>query len=352
MISMTQTLHDLGWSPFFLQQLDLDELESTSPARVTAVERGRYTLLGEDGEIMLDATTAFHRAFPDGPPTVGDWVLLDRESGQPVRLLDRTSLFRRKGVGGAAEQRIAANVDTLFVVTSCNYDFNPSRIERFLALAHDADVEPVIILTKSDMADDVSDYVEQARILGRNLSVVPVNAKDPASVEALEPWCAPGKTVALLGSSGVGKSTLLNTLAGRDIQLTGEIREADSKGRHTTTTRSLHRLESGLLVVDTPGIRELQIFDCEEGLTSLFDDIVSLEADCRFSNCTHTAEPGCAVLAAVEQGTLDPRRLKNYLKLISEQARNAESVAQRRQRQRSFSKIVKTAVGTKKRSRH
>ncbi len=242
-----------------------------------------------------------------------------------VRRLDRQSVLQRHTEGGRFPQLIAANVDTLFIVSSCNDDLNPARLERYLAFANEAGTRPVIVLTKADQVADPEPYREQAAVLQRGLDVVTLNARSPDAALALVPWCAAGQTVALVGSSGVGKSSLLNTLSDKspdEAQLTGAIREADAKGRHTTTSRSLHTIVGGGLVIDTPGMRTLHVSDTSTGLDQLFAEITELAPACRFRDCTHAHEPGCAVQAAVADGTLDPARLERWRKLVDENRAN------------------------------
>jgi ribosome biogenesis GTPase len=261
--------------------------------------------------------------------------------------LERSSLFSRKAAGKKVDrQLIAANIDTVFVVSSMNQDFNLNRLERYLALAHESDVEAVIVLTKADCADDPEAYTAKAQTLGESLQVVAVNSLDHQSVDQLLPWCQPGKTVAFLGSSGVGKSTLVNTLSGQTIQPTQAIREDDAKGRHTTTGRSLHLLPSGALLLDTPGMRELQLADCEHGIDETFAEITALAQQCKFSDCQHQGEPGCAVRAAIDAGELDARRLESYLKLMREQAFNTATLAERRAQDREFGRYIRSVMKT------
>jgi len=280
-----------------------------------AVHRGMIAIAGAGPEHMIPPR------FPDSGvgenhPAVGDWMLLDRESREPVRILARQSLFKRRAPGNDRKQQlIAANVDTVFIVASCNEDFNLARLERYLVLAREVDVHPVVVLTKIDKADDPESFAVAARGLQPGLLVEPVNAKDPASVARLAAWCGEGQTVALLGSSGVGKSTLVNTLRGSDSLATQAVREADGKGRHTTTVRAMHRLDHGGWLLDTPGMRELQLTDAATGIAEVFDDIEALTLRCRFTNCTHEAEPGCAVREALAHGTLDRTRLERWRKL-------------------------------------
>ncbi|MEO1016217.1 MAG: ribosome small subunit-dependent GTPase A [Pseudomonadota bacterium] len=343
MTEALQTLAELGWSPYFQSQLDLEELETCRPVRVLAVHRGMVEAAGEDGlERVLTASR-------DLNPTAGDWLLLSREDSRPARVLERRSVFKRRAAGPGREiQLIAANIDTLFVVSSCNQDFNIARLERYLALAREAEVHPVVVLTKADECSDSDDYRHRAEAILPDLMVEVVDARDTASVQCLSLWCANGQTVALLGSSGVGKSTLTNTLTGETAIRTHAARADDDRGRHTTTGRALHRLAAGGWLLDTPGMRELQLIDVADGIDAVFEDIVALAHDCRFNDCSHEAEPGCAVQAAISDGALTPDRLKRYRKLASEERMNRESIAERRARQRSFGKRVAKAMRDKR----
>lgn len=329
------SLQQLGWQPFFQQQLTLEDYESNIIARITAHHRSAYTLATEQGERSLP----IHQNQP--LMTVGDWIILD-ENRQFLRLLDRQSLFSRKAAGSkVAEQYISANIDTVFIVVSLNNDFNLSRIERYLAMTNEAQVESVIVLTKADLCDDVEAKYQQVQKLDPMLMIESVNSLDHSSVQTLNAWCKLGKTVAFMGSSGVGKSTLVNTLMQSDHQETGGIREEDSKGRHTTTSRSLHCMPNGGLLLDTPGMRELQLADCISGVSETFSDIEALTEQCRFSDCQHQTEPGCAVLKALESGELEQRRLNNYLKLLREQARNGATLAQQRAHYKQLGKMYR-----------
>lgn len=335
------TLAQLGWRPFFQQQLGL-ELWEYPVARVIAQHRNRLVLSEKDGERVLDL-------HPDMPEiTVGDWLVLTPTGGFE-KLLDRQSVFRRKAPGSkVGEQLIAANVDTLFVVTSLNDDFNLNRIERYLSLANEAGASPVIILSKADLCDDPDKFRRQIQAVDSGLVVVTINCLDGDEVHKLSPWCSEGNTVALMGSSGVGKSTLVNTLLGKTVQSTGAIREDDSKGRHVTTGRSLHRIPQGGLLLDTPGMRELQLAHCDTGVNATFADIALLAEQCRFGDCQHNAEPGCAVQEAIAKGELEIRRLASYQKLMREQAFNAATLAEKRARDKSFGKMVKAHVSEKR----
>ncbi|WP_070969036.1 ribosome small subunit-dependent GTPase A [Vibrio sonorensis] len=335
-ISTPMTLGQLGWKHSFQQQLSLDELTECTPFRVTQQHRTHYLLIGEEGEHKLE----MHHSLP--PMTVGDWVLIDKQ-GHFVRCLERLSLIKRKAAGSKiSEQFIAANIDTLFIVCALNEDFNLSRIERFIALAREAGPEPVVILSKADLCEDTLHYIQQVQSIDPFISVQAVNGLDAQAIDSVSPWCGEGKTIALTGSSGVGKSTLLNQLSQQEVQQTNDIRLDDGKGRHTTTSRSMHWVPDGTIVIDTPGMREVQIFDCTEGLEETFQDVITLIERCRFSDCQHESEPGCAVNKAIDNGTLSARRLSNYLKLEREQRRNSESIAEQRERHRQFGKHVKS----------
>ena len=352
MSELSLSLPELGWSHFFQQQLSLEEWESTFPARACAVHRNSIDIVSDHGQQQISLPGAWLLRSPEDLPTVGDWLLIDSVTGQPKKMLDRKSLFSRRAAGSDAKlQLIAANVDTMFIVTSCNQDFNLSRLERYLALALEAKVEPVLVLTKADLIDDVSDYLQQATGLEPNLTIETVNALESSSVEALYCWCGTGQTVALVGSSGVGKSTLINTLCGAAGQETGAIREDDARGRHTTTSRSLHFLPEGGLLIDNPGMRELQLSDCANGVAALFEDIELLAQNCRYNDCQHQSEDGCAVKVAIDSEELSQRRLANYQKLKAEQGRNAESISERRRRERDFGKLCRSASAKRRKER-
>ena len=326
-------LADLGWTADFLRQLELDEIGTTEPGRVTGVHRNRLeTLTAEGARDLIPASD-----LNTGDVAVGDWVLA--RGMVALRVLDRRTELQRKAAGtGMARQLIAANVDTALIVSSCNADFNVGRLERYLVLCASSGIEPVLILTKADTATDPDDFVARGRVLQRGLAVVALNAKAGQVRQELAEWCRKGRTVVLLGSSGVGKTTLSNALTGGNAAVQ-DIREGDAKGRHTTTARSLVAMAEGGWLIDTPGVRELQLTDVSDGIDALFDDLTALALTCRFTNCAHEVEPGCAVQAAIAAGDLEPDRLSRWQKLLREDRLNSESIHQAHQRARNFGKM-------------
>ena len=319
------SLGQLGWRACHSNQLTLEDLDRGRVARIASVHRSRIEALCEAGPVEVIATAAWH-AEGATPVAVGDWVLVEAGTGRLLRLLERQSVIRRLAAGEVQrEQAIAANVDTAFVVTSCNADFNLSRLERYLAVVLDAGVAPVIVLTKADLCDDVERYRDDAARVAGAAAVVALDARAESARAALADWLGPGQAVVFIGSSGVGKSTLVNTLTGASSQLTRDIREDDARGRHTTTSRQLLPMPGGAWLIDVPGMRELKIGAAHAGLSEAFGDLEALARSCRFRDCGHGDDVGCALRAAVETGGVDPRRLDNFLKLQREAARAAQA---------------------------
>lgn len=323
-------LIDLGWGPFqahsFAGHADKYAAER-QVGRVMLAYRERYQLLTTQGETSGTLAGKLRHQTTDGSelPTVGDWVVFQSvDDGQQVTILGvlpRQSQFRRKAPGGRTEaQVIAANITTVFLVCGLDGDFNLRRIERYLVMAWESGATPVILLNKADLCDDLEMTLLEVGAIAPGVPIISLSALHQDNLDALTPYLQPGQTVALLGSSGVGKSTLTNQLMGHAVQATQTVRADDSRGRHTTTHREMLMLPSGALLIDTPGLRELQLWSTDESLSHTFEDVESLAADCRFRDCQHQQEPGCAVRAAIEMGQLDPKRLVSYQKLQREQA--------------------------------
>jgi ribosome biogenesis GTPase len=342
------TLPELGWGSFFAKQLLMDGDGDRVPVRVLEVHRGSLRVAGENTDRIIPLP-ALDESFEDEDvPTVGDWLLLDPESLHFGRLLERQGLFKRRSAGTSGKtQLIAANIDTVFIVSSCNHEFNEARLERYLVLAREAGVFPVVVLTKADLCDAPDSYVKRARNLFPSLLVECVNALDSKTLRGLETFCSIGQTVVLMGSSGVGKSTLVNSLTQSSSAATGSIREDDDKGRHTTTGRTFFRLKSGGWLVDTPGMREIQLTETAQGIREVFQELEALAANCRFADCTHISEPGCAVRSAIDCGEVEEARFRRWTKLASEERRNSETLAERRARDKSFGKMVRTVLREK-----
>jgi ribosome biogenesis GTPase len=319
------SLAGLGWSDFFGDQILLDEA-SALPLRIAAVHRTRITAISQIGPIRLVLPARTNtRDF-----AVGDWGLADPQTFLLQRRLARKTVLERRTEGNLTPQLAGANIDTLFIVTSCNTEFNVARLERYLALANEAGITPVIVLTKADLTEDAGSYLEQATALQRELAVVVSNPRTGDATSDLRAWCGEGQTVALVGSSGVGKSTTVNVLAGAapdQLQQTGSIREHDAQGRHTTTSRSLHAMLGGGWVIDTPGMRTLHVSDAAAGIDELFAEITELAPLCKFRDCTHAHEPGCAVRAAVSDGALEPERLARWRVMVAENRNNTPKPA-------------------------
>ncbi len=325
-------LVNLGWNDERQNQLEAYNKENNVSfyvGRVGIEYRGFYKIHTSMGEILGNVSGKMqHSAFERADyPAVGDWVIIDRidpNTGNAVihSILPRRSKFSRKIAGNqAGEQIVAVNVDYLFICMSLNNDFNLRRLERYLIMGWDSGANPVIVLTKADLHEDeeyINSKIEEIQAVAFGVDVCVVSSVSGKGIDKVRQYLGVGKTVAFLGSSGVGKSTLTNSLLGEEKQYTKEIRDDDSKGKHATTHRELIPLKDGGIVIDTPGMREFHIFDSEEGLDSTFKDIEELAKNCKFRDCTHGSEPGCAVREAIETGTLSAKRYDNYLKLQKE----------------------------------
>jgi ribosome biogenesis GTPase / thiamine phosphate phosphatase len=315
----TISLADLGWHEFFADAFGELQDDNLIPARIAVRHHGAYELFSERGEL---GGIPAGRLVEEELPAVGDWVAVRPLPGERKAVIEaslprRTAFRRKEAWRRTAEQVVAANVDTVFLVTSFGPDLNPRRVERYLTMAWESGAAPVIVLTKLDLADDPAGEAVPVEAIAYGVPVHHVSALTGAGLDTLEPYLGRGRTVALLGSSGVGKSTLVNRLAGREVLATREVRD-DGKGRHTTSHRELVPLPGGALLLDTPGMRELQLWEASDGLATTFADVEELAAECRFSDCAHETEPGCAIRAALASGELDRARWDSYRKLQRE----------------------------------
>ncbi len=341
-------LIELGWNEYFSALFEPYRLEGLSPSRVVAQHRDRCATSGEMGDLLAEVSGRFRHqtSDPSSYPTVGDWVALKpfaRDRGVIHAVLERRSAFLRKAAGETTEaQVVAANVDTVFIVTGLDGNLNVRRIERYLTAAWDSGASPVIVLNKSDLRDDLAEVIADVEAIALGTPVTAVSARDGSNVASLRGFVGPGKTAALIGSSGAGKSTLINRLLGRDRLPTGPVRESDSRGRHVTSRRELIALPDGGLLIDTPGMRELQLWAEEGSLAGAFKDLEEIAARCRFPDCRHESEPGCAVREALVNGILDEDRVGSFLKQRRELERLAlkRDARTRRQTEKEFGKKI------------
>jgi ribosome biogenesis GTPase / thiamine phosphate phosphatase len=318
-------LTELGWNSYFAACWEVCGEPAWTPARVISQQRGLWRVAGNFAECWAEASGSLRCAANTGGdwPAVGDWVAIEiLQSGRSLihKVLPRRSKCVRKVAGRRMEEQvIAANVDTAFVVMALDGDFNVRRLERYLAQCWESGAKSVVILNKTDHCGDVAARIAEVEGVAAGVPIVALSALTGHGVEALRRFLALGQTVVLLGSSGVGKSTLVNHFLQRDAQTVRAVREGDNRGRHTTTSRELFALPGGALLMDTPGLRELQLWNATEGVERAFSDIEELATQCRYNDCGHTTEPGCAVQAAIAEGRLDQDRLENQRKLEREQ---------------------------------
>jgi ribosome biogenesis GTPase / thiamine phosphate phosphatase len=320
------SLERWGWNSYFAAQWREEERGVSVPARVIEQQRGFWKVATEDGELWAEATGKLRLAADDGGawPAVGDWVAVEvaegSERGMIQSVLPRRSCFVRKEAGKKVEQQVlAANVDVALLVCALDGDFSARRLERYLAQCWESGVRPVVVLNKADVCEDIPEKQAEVERILVGAEVLVVAAKTGEGIAAIETMLKPGMTFVLLGSSGVGKSTIVNRLMGAGLQETQPVRESNSKGRHTTTAREIFSLPGGALLMDTPGMREFQLWEAAEGVAQAFADIDELASRCKFHDCSHEGEPGCAVLAAVEAGTLELARLESRRKLLREE---------------------------------
>jgi len=350
-------LEVLGFSQWFRKKLKNSSLSDYSLARVIAAHRDNYIIRNENAEVPAEVTgkLMYEAQSSLDMPAVGDWVYVqyfnENTLGIIHEILPRKSLLKRKMAGQKIEhQLIASNIDLAFIVQSAGSDFNLPRLERYLTMANDSHIKPVVLLSKRDLITqkDLNEMIETVRRTNPGYEVIAFSSKTGEGIEDIQKWLTKGVTCCLLGSSGVGKTTLINYLLGEEIYATASVRKKDSKGRHTTASRQLIILKKGGLIIDTPGMRELGNIGVETGVRQTFGDIINLAQGCRFKNCTHTDEPDCAVIKAVKNGNLAAKRYENYFKIRRESEFHAMSYLEKRKKDKRFGKMCKDIMKNRK----
>ena len=360
MENISANIEKLGFDKWFKDNVDLGDLGTLELARVTAVHKESYTINNGENNVLseLIGKIIYDADSPVDYPTVGDWVLAnfyDENTFSIIhKMLPRKSLLKRKTSGKKVDfQLIAANIDVALIVQSLDENFNLRRLERYLVMVNESNIQPIVLLSKSDLitTEEVIVKVNKIEKIMSHLPVQPFSNENESSMEEVRSLLKPGLTYCLLGSSGVGKTTLLNNLIGESKFKTKPVNEKESKGRHTTTHRQLIKLDSGAIIIDTPGMRELGNFSIETGLDETFIEIIELSKKCQFSNCSHINEKGCAVLDAIQQGHLSEKRYQNYIKMNKESLHNKMSYVEKREKDKQFSKLCKTVMKHKKNRR-
>ena len=357
MNNISYSIEKLGFDNWFQDNVDPESLEELEIARVIAVHKDSYTITNGETDVFAEliGKILYSAASPIDYPAVGDWVLAkfyDEKTFSIIhRIIKRKSLLKRKSPGKKIDfQLIAANIDAAFIVQSLDDNFNLRRLERYLVMINESNIRPIVLLSKSDLltSEEVTRRIGDIHKIMPRVLVQPFSNENESDLKSVRDLLTAGQTYCLLGSSGVGKTTLLNNLIGGSVFKTKTVREKDSKGRHATTSRQLIKLDCGAMVVDTPGMRELGNFSVETGLDETFAEIIELSQQCQFNDCTHVAEKGCAVLKAVEDGKLSEKRYQNYIKMNKESIYNEMSYLEKRQKDKQFGKFVKTVMKHKK----
>ncbi|MDH3973596.1 MAG: ribosome small subunit-dependent GTPase A [Deltaproteobacteria bacterium] len=360
MNNIPKNLKKIGFDKWFLESVSPESQENFEIARVVAVHKDSYIISNGVVDVLAELVgkITFSASSPLDYPAVGDWVLAnfyDENSFAIIHeVLPRKSLLKRKTPGKKIDfQLIAANMDVAFIVQSLNENFNLRRLERYLVMVNENNIDPIVLLSKSDLLSDkdISKRIEEIQKIMPRLQIVPFSNENESGPGSVKEMMKPGLSYCLLGSSGVGKTTLINKLIGESIYKTKTVSKKESKGRHATTHRQLIKLESGPMIVDTPGMRELGNFSVDTGLDETFAEIITLSEECRFNDCTHVGEKGCALLDAVEKGQLSADRYQNYIKMSKESTYNEMSYLEKRRKDKEFGKLCKTVMKHKKSQR-
>ena len=348
-----ESLQNIGFDDWFQERIEADKLALHEIARVVSVHKDSYMITKGQGDVFAELTgkLAYTADSAADLPTTGDWVYVGFYNDDTHAIIHdifpRKTIIQRKASGKTVDlQLIATNIDSAFIVQSLDYNFNLRRLERYLVMINEANIKPVILLSKCDLVseNEIKQKVESIKEISSQTTVLPFSNESGENIDSIKDLLVSGHTYCLLGSSGVGKTTLLNSILGDARFETKSVSKKESKGRHTTTSRELVQLENGAMLIDTPGMRELGNISVDAGIDETFSDIVELAMNCKFNNCMHVNEKGCAVLAAIKEGELSEKRYKNYLKMKNESAFNDMSYFEKRQKDKNFGKMIKSVM--------
>ena len=351
-----ENLRHIGFNDWFQARIETDKLASHEIARVVSVHKDSYMITKGQGDVFAELTGKLIYTADSATdlPTTGDWVYVDFYDDDTHAIihdiLPRKTIIHRKTSGKTVDlQLIATNIDSAFIVQSLDYNFNLRRLERYLVMINEANINPVILLSKCDLVseDEIKKKIESVKEISPQITVLPFSNESGENIDSIKDLLVSGQTFCLLGSSGVGKTTLLNSILGDARFETKSVSKKESKGRHTTTSRELIQLENGAMLIDTPGMRELGNISVDAGIDETFSDIVDLTMNCKFNNCTHVNEKGCAILSAINNGELSEKRYQNYLKMKNEAAFNDMSYFEKRQKDKNFGKMIKSVIKSK-----